>query len=90
MALLWVIGFAILIVSIVVQFKALNRIAFSRSMFLTGMAFLVSFLIAFLVRNAFAWVLFALFQIVGWGFLLMMSYFSIRHLRRRKGKHARA
>lgn len=90
MTLVWILGFVILVVSIAIQFRALQRIAFSRSMFLTGMAFLVSFLVAFLVRSTLAWILFGLFQIIGWGFLFMMTFFSLRHLRRKKMHHPRA
>ena len=84
MLFVWIIGLLVLVTSIVIQYKALKSMAFSRSMFLSGMAFFVSFLVAFLIRSSIAWILFGIFQAIAWGFLFLMTYFSLRKLQEKK------
>lgn len=84
MLFVWIIALAVLVASIVIQYRALKGIAFSRSMFLSGMAYFVSFLVAFLVRGTIAWILFGVFQAIGWGFLLLITFFSLRKLQEKK------
>lgn len=81
---IWIVALVVLLVSIVIQYRALNRIAFSRSLFISGIAFFTAFVIhLFAPPNAGfgAWVLFLLFLAAGWLFLLFMTYQSWRRLR---------
>ena len=79
---IWLLAIVVLIVSIIIQYKALNRIAFSRSLFITGMAFLTSFIVTLTHFSLTAvWVLFIFFQTAGWLFLVLMTYKSWRRLR---------
>lgn len=75
-----------LLVSIIIQRRALNRIAFSRSMFITGMVFLCSFLASLTAPNLAVWTVFVIFQLFGWTFLLFMTVRSLRHMRERRQK----
>lgn len=79
--ILWMIGIVVLITCVIIQRRALNRIAFGRSMFICGMSFLVSFLVIMAPLSIGAWVLFALFQLFGWVFLLFMTFRCVQRMR---------
>lgn len=81
---LWIVAIAVLLISVVIQYRALNRIAFSRSMFITGMAFVCSFVVTLTVPSAAVWIVFSFFQIVAWGFLLLITLRSLARLRGRR------
>ena len=81
---LWFIGFIVLVVCIVIQRRALNKIAFGRSMFITGMSFLCSFIVAITPPSPEVWVLFAFFQALAWVFLVFMTLRSWRHIQVRQ------
>ena len=79
---IWLIAIVLLILSVTIQYKALNRIAFGRSLFISGMAFLTSFVVTFTRFSVAAvWFLFILFQALGWLFMLFMTYKSWTRLR---------
>ena len=80
----WIAAIAVLIACIVIQRRALNAIAFGRSMFISGMAFVCSFVVSLTVPSAAVWIVFAFFQVLGWSFLLFMTYRSLRHMRERR------
>lgn len=81
---LWGVAIVALVICVVIQHSALNRIAFSRSMFITGMAFVCSFVVTLTLPSAAVWVVFTFFQVVAWGFLLLITLRSIARLRARK------
>lgn len=85
--LLWGIAFIVLVICIMIQRRALNRIAFGRSMFISGMSFLVSFIVVLAPPNPAVWVLFVFFQLLGWVFLIFMTIRSLRRMRESVSRH---
>lgn len=82
----WIVAIVAVIVCVVIQRRALNRIAFGRSMFISGMAFLCSFIVAFTVPSAAVWVVFIFFQLLAWVFLVFMTIRSVRYMRERTAR----
>ncbi|MCY0902086.1 MAG: hypothetical protein OWU32_07865 [Firmicutes bacterium] len=81
--ILWGVALVVLVICVVIQRRALNRIAFGRSMFISGMSFVVSFVVMIAPPSAGVWVLFGLFELFGWTFLIFMTVRSIARLRQR-------
>lgn len=79
--IVWGVALVVLGVCVVIQRKALNRIAFGRSMFISGMSFVVSFVVIIAPPSVGVWVLFGFFELFGWAFLIFMTVRSIARLR---------
>jgi len=81
------LGIIIIIVCIPIQRRALNKIAFGRSMFISFSALVMGVLVAVLrttnTNIAYAIVSFALF-IIGFGMLILMAIKSYQHMKTNK------
>lgn len=81
--IIFLLAVVIVVVSVPVQFKALNRIAFARSMFISFMAILMGLIVAMLPSVAATIVAMALF-LLGFGFMALMAVKSFQRLRTEK------
>lgn len=81
--LIFLLAVAIVVVSVPLQYKALNRIAFSRSMFISFMAILMGLIVAMLPSAAATIVSMVLF-LLGFGFMGLMAIKSLQRLRSEK------
>lgn len=80
---IFLLALLIIIVSVPIQYKALNRIAFGRSMFITFMALLMGMIVAMLPSVAATIVAMVLF-LLGFGFMVLMDVKSLQRLRAEK------
>lgn len=79
------VGLLVFIVSVIIQYFALNRIAFGRSIFITVAMFAVGSMI-WMSPYEVSKYLAGLFFVFGWAFLLFMTVQSIFHARQKKKK----
>lgn len=75
----------VFIVCIIIQFMALHRRAFGRSMFITFMMFTVSFMFV-LSPKEIAIIFYQLFLYGAWAFVLFMTWQSVRRFRQRRNE----
>jgi hypothetical protein len=89
MHILWnivfIVVFAGLIICIPIQFRVLNRIAFGRSMFISGMAILTGLFIG-LYPSVAATVVSLFLVLLGMVFMVFMSVKSVQHMRHVRNK----
>lgn len=81
--IIFLLAVVIVVVSVPVQFKALNRIAFARSMFISFMAIFMGLIVAMLPSVAATIVAMVLF-LLGFGFMALMAVKSFQRLRTEK------
>ncbi|MCL6455126.1 MAG: hypothetical protein K6T78_16090 [Alicyclobacillus sp.] len=89
----WQVAFYVVIclslVCIPIQHRALNRIAFGRSMFITYTAIVMAYLVGVLSRSVPADIIAVLLLVLGLCMLVFMAAKSLQHMRRRaKNKDA--
>lgn len=86
---LWNVVFVVVVVGLIIcvpiQFRALNRIAFGRSMFISGMSLLTGLFIG-LFPSIGATIVSLFLIVLGMGFLVLMSVKSVQHMRMVKEK----
>lgn len=75
--------FVLFIVCCVIQFRAMNRIAFGRSIFISTMFLLMGFIVAISSMSPARYVSWFLF-VCGYGFLLFMTVQSVLHVQKNK------
>lgn len=80
----WLIAVVGIVWCIVIQRKALNKIAFGRSMFISGMAVLTGLIVGQLPSLAAGIIAISLF-VMGIGMLVLMAVKSYQHMQRRQG-----
>ncbi|BCJ87456.1 hypothetical protein [Effusibacillus dendaii] len=81
---MFLIGLLLFIVCMIVQFFALHRTAFGRSLFITAAMFLVGFMVS-LSPYTVSQFISKFFYILGWGFMLLVTWQSIvRRMRMKK------
>lgn len=78
----WLVAIAGIVWCIVIQKRALNKIAFGRSMFISGMAVLMGLIVGMLPGLAASIIAICLF-IIGLGMLVLMAIKSYQRLQRR-------
>lgn len=78
--IIFLLAVVIVVVSVPVQYKALNRIAFGRSMFISFTAILMGLIVAMLPSVAATIVAMVLF-LLGFGFMALMALKSFQRLR---------
>ncbi|MDQ0191292.1 hypothetical protein JI721_06345 [Alicyclobacillus cycloheptanicus] len=81
-AIAWIVAIAGIIWCIVIQRRALNKIAFGRSMFISGMAVLTGLIVGQLPSIA-ATIISVCLIVIGLGMLVFMAVKSQQHLRKR-------
>ncbi|WP_018131377.1 hypothetical protein [Effusibacillus pohliae] len=69
-------GLLAVIVCVIVQYFALHRAAFGRSMFITFAMFLVGFMIS-LSPHPVSQILSMVFYVLGWAFLLFVTWYAL-------------
>jgi uncharacterized membrane protein len=82
-SVLFVIALAVAAVCVWLQYRALNRIAFGRSMFISGMSILTGLMVGLLPTLSATVVAVALL-VLGYGFLVFMAVKSFQRLRSQK------
>ncbi|MBX5437544.1 MAG: hypothetical protein IRZ33_10065 [Alicyclobacillaceae bacterium] len=80
-----VLAVAAIVVCVPVQRRAMNRIAFGRSVFISLAAIVTGFLIS-LIPTVSAAVVGSLLMVLGFGFMILMGVKSYQHLRRQRDK----
>lgn len=83
-AMVWIAAVAGIVWCIVIQRRALNKIAFGRSMFISGMAVLTGLIVGQLPSIA-AGIISISLLVIGLGMLVLMAVKSLQHMR----KHGR-
>jgi hypothetical protein len=78
--MLFTIGLIVFAICAYIQFRAMNRTAWSRSMLITLTAFLIAFMISLSPHTFAIMFLVRLFEVLGWGFLLFITYRSLEHI----------
>ncbi|MCL6442911.1 MAG: hypothetical protein K6T83_05550 [Alicyclobacillus sp.] len=79
--IVWVVALLIIVVCIPIQHRALNKIAFGRSMFISWTAILMGLIVSLFPSISATVVALVLF-IIGFGFMILMAVKSAQHLRR--------
>lgn len=77
------VGLLAFIICVIVQFFALHRAAFGRSMFITAAMFVVGFMISLSPHDV-SRVISKAFYVLAWGFLLFVTWYSIVRRHRMK------
>ncbi|TCS74419.1 hypothetical protein [Effusibacillus lacus] len=81
--MLFFMGLLTFVVCLIIQYFSLHRVAFGRSMFITCAMFFVGFMIS-LSPYDISQLLSKLFYVLGWGFLLLVTWYAV--VRRQKMK----
>lgn len=86
-AVAWIVAIAGIVWCIVIQRRALNKIAFGRSMFISGMAVLTGLIVGQLPSVAAGIISICLF-VIGLGMLVLMAIKSYQHMHK-QGRETR-